>query len=93
MVPVFIEPAFAFGLEIRKVHDTSYGILRFSGYEEVRNIIVSVEMFAFATMLEQSMACAEFDSTHDGETHKFGFLMWMTASGSRGKIRVCSYQG
>ena len=75
MVPVFIEPAFAFCLEIRKVHHSSDGILRFAGNEKVRHVIVPVEMFAFATMLEQSMASAEFDSTHDGETHKFDFLV------------------
>ena len=88
MVPVLVEPAFAFGLEIRKVHDSSDGILRFSGYEKVRHVIVPVEMFAFATMFEQSMASAEFDSTHDGETHKFGFLMWLTGLVKRVISRV-----
>ena len=70
MVPIFVEPAFALGLEVGKIHDASHGILCVPGHEEVCNVIMTVKMFALAAVLEQAMSGAEFNSTHDGETHK-----------------------
>ena len=73
MIPVVVEPAFAFRLEVCKVHDSSNGILRVSGNEEIRNVIVTVKVLAFATVLKQAMPSAEFDPTHNRETHEMTF--------------------
>lgn len=73
MIPIVVEPAFAFRLEMRKVHYSSNRILNVSGNEEVSNVIMTVKVLAFASVLKQAMASAEFDSAHDGETHKMTF--------------------
>lgn len=74
MIPVFIQPAFAFGFEIGEVHDSAHGVLGFPSHEKVGDIIMPVKVLAFAAMLEQSVAGAEFDSAHNSKTHDFGFL-------------------
>jgi len=73
MVPVLVEPAFAFGFEVGKIHNPSDGILCISGYEEICHVVVTVKMFALAAVLEQAMPGAEFNPAHDCKTHFYFF--------------------
>lgn len=73
VIPILVEPAFALGFQVGKIHDPPYGILRVACNEEVCDIVVSVEVLALATVLEQAMSGAELDSTHNTEAHNCVF--------------------
>lgn len=69
VIPILVEPAFALRFQVREVHDASDGILILTGNEEVCDVVVAVEMFAFSAVLVEAVACAEFDPAHDGKAH------------------------
>ncbi len=69
VVPVFIDPAFAAGFEVGKIHDATDGVLGVAGDKKVADVVVAVEVLAFATVLIESVSGAELDPPHDGQSH------------------------
>lgn len=69
MVPVFVEPAFAEGFEFGEIDDPSDGVLGIAGHEEIGDVVMTMEVFAFPAVLEEAMTGAEFDAAHDDEVH------------------------
>lgn len=72
VIPVLVDPAFASGFEVSKIHDATDGVLRVAGDEKVANIVVAVKVLALASVLVESVSSAELDPPHDGQGH-FGF--------------------
>lgn len=69
VVPVFVDPAFASGFEVGEVHDATHGVLSVASDEKVADVVVAVEVLAFASMLVESVSSAELDPSHDGQGH------------------------
>jgi hypothetical protein len=61
---MLVQPAFAFGFQICKIHDSSDGILHTSSNKKVSHVVVSMKVFALATMLEEAMSGTKFNPTH-----------------------------
>jgi hypothetical protein len=70
VVPMFIQPAFALGLQVCEVHDSPYGILPLPLDKEIGDVVMPMKVFAFAPMMKQPMASAKLDATHNGQTHE-----------------------
>ncbi len=69
MVPIVVEPALALRFEVREVHDAADGILAFTRYKEVRDVVMAVEVFALSAVFVEAMSRAELDPAHDGKAH------------------------
>ena len=69
MVPIFVQPSFALRLQVGEIHDSANGILRVTRYEKIGDVVMAVKIFAFATVLVQTVSSAELNPTHDGQAH------------------------
>ena len=69
MVPVFVDPAFEFVLQLGEV-DQPADVVGFATADiEVGDVVVAMEMFAFAAVPIQPVARAKRDPTHNGQGH------------------------
>ena len=75
VVPMFVDPAFASGFEVGEVHDATHGVLSVAGDEKVADVVVAVEVLAFASMLVESVSSAELDPSHDGQGHCLSWFL------------------
>jgi hypothetical protein len=67
VVPILIDPTLALGLKLSKIDNPAHGILTFAADKEVGNVVMTVKMLTFATVLVESMPSTKFNSSHYGE--------------------------
>ncbi len=71
VIPVFIDPAFAQFLQIRKVEHSPDRVLITTRNEEICNVVVAVKILALSAMLKKSMPRTKLNASHNGQAHEF----------------------
>lgn len=74
VIPVFVDPAFASGFEVGKIHDATNLVLGVARDKKIADVVMAVKVFALAAVLVESVSGAEFNPSHDSQGHGcFGF--------------------
>lgn len=72
MIPVFIYPAFAQALEIGEIDYSTDRVLAIAGDKKIGDVVMAMEIFAFAAVPIKSMPRAKFDAAHNSQAHGSG---------------------
>lgn len=69
MIPVIVQPSFAFLFQQFEVDDASDFVLLFTGDVKLHDVVVAVQVLALAIVAEQPVARTKRDAAHDSKCH------------------------